>query len=215
MWKKIKFWTVSTIILALGAACAYLYYSGGRVAIVRRVVDAPAVLKEIQQLSELVTVKYSIQKVIGLEEEKVPFGSEKILLMVQATVLGGVDLSVMNTQQCVIAADNSVTIALPPAKVLQVFVNEKHTKVWDRSKTWWTPWVPYNPELDQKARLAALEAVQAAALEMGILSNAQENAQKTIREFLRTAGMKSVQFEATLVREAVAPQKTSHWQKTP
>ncbi len=205
MWKKIKFYTVSAIILALCVACAYLYYFRRREPVVRRVVDAPAVLKEIQQLSELVTVKYSIQKVIGLEEEKVPFGSEKILLMVQATVLGGVDLSVMNTQQCVIAADNSVTIALPPAKVLQVFVNEKDTKVWDRSKTWWTPWVPYNPELEGKTRLAALEAVQAAALEMGILSNAQENAQKTIREFLRTAGMKSVRFEASQVREAVAP----------
>lgn len=205
MWKKIKFYTVSTIIIALGVTCAYLYYFGGHRAVVRRVVDAPAVLKEIQRLSELVTVKYSIQKVIGLEEEKVPFGSEKILLMVQATVLGGMDLSAMNTQQCVVAADNSVTIELPPAKVLQVFVNEKDTKIWDRSKTWWTPWVPFNPELDQKARLAALEAVQAAALEMGILSNAQENAEKTIREFLRTAGVESIRFEPALARETVAP----------
>lgn len=205
MWKRIKFWTVSAIIIALSLACAYLYYFGRRGAVVRRVVDAPAVLKEIQRLSELVTVKYSIQKVIGLEEEKVPFGSEKILLMVQASVLGGVDLSAMNTQQCVVAADKSVTIALPRAKVLQVFVNEKDTKVWDRSKTWWTPWVPFSPELDQKARLAALEAVQAAALEMGILSNAQANAEKTIREFLHTAGVESVRFEVAAGRGAVAP----------
>ena len=77
--------------------------------------------------------------------------------------------------------------------------------MWDRSKTWWTPWVPFNPELDRKARLAALEAVQAAAVEMGILSNAQENAQKTIREFLRTAGVKSVRFEPTPRGKSVAP----------
>ena len=204
MWKKIKFWTVTAIIVALGAACAYLYYFGRRGPVTRRVVDPPAVLKEIQRLNDLVTVKYSIQKVIGLEEEKVPFGSEKILLMVQATVLGGVDLSALDTQHCVVA-DNSVTLTLPPPKVLQVFVSEKETKVWDRSKTWWTPWVPFNPDLDQKARLAALEAVQAAALEMGILSNAQQNAEKTIREFLRAAGVESVRFETVTTRGALAP----------
>lgn len=194
MWKKIKFWSASAIIVALSVACAYLYYFGRREAAIRRVVDAPAVVKEIQQLSELVTVKYSIQKVIGLEEEKVPFGSEKILLMVQATVLGGVDLSTIDTRHCVVAG-NSVTITLPPPKVLQVFVDEKDTKVWDRSKTWWTPWVPFDPELERKARLAALEAVQAAALEMGILSNAQQNAEKTIRGFLNGAGVETVHFE--------------------
>jgi hypothetical protein len=66
MWKKIKFCTVSTIILVLSVTCVYLYYFGRREAVVRRVLDPPAVVKEIQRLSELVTVKYSIQKVVGL-----------------------------------------------------------------------------------------------------------------------------------------------------
>ena len=198
MWRKIKFWTLTTIIVALSAACAYLYYFERRGAVIHRLVDAPAVVKEIQRLSELVTVKYSIQKVIGLEEEKVPFGSEKILLMVQATVLGGIDVAAIGTQDCVVAG-NSVTIRLPPPKVLQVFVNEKDTKVWDRSKTWWTPWVPFNPDLERKARLAALEAVQVAALEMGILSNAQENAEKSMGEFLKAAGVDTVRFETAPV----------------
>jgi hypothetical protein len=198
MWRKIKFWTITSVIVALSAACSYLYYFGRREAVVRRVIDAPAVVKEIQRISELATVKYSIQKVVGLEEEKVPFGSEKILLMVQATVLGGIDLSGFNTQDCVVAG-NVVKIKLPPPRVLQVFINEKDTQVWDRSKTWWTPWVPFNPELERKARLAALEAVQAAALEMGILSNAQQNAEKSIGEFLNTAGVETVRFERTPV----------------
>ena len=196
MWKKIKSYTVSTIILALSATCVYLYYFGRREAVVRRVLDPPAVVKEIQRLSELVTVKYSIQKVVGLKEEKVPFGSEQVLLMVQADVLGCVDLAALNTNDVQVAPNNTVTARLPMAKVLHVYIDEKQTRVWDRSKTWWTPWVPFNPELEQKARLAALEAVQAAALEMGILSNAQQNAQKTIWEFLHATGVESVRFEA-------------------
>jgi hypothetical protein len=202
MWKRIKCYTISTIIVGLGVTCVYLYYFGGRQPVVRRLVDAPAVVKEIQQLNELVTVKYSIQKVVGLKEEKVPFGAEQILLMVQADVLGGIDLTALSTSDVQVMANNTVIVTLPPPKVMHVYVDEKQTRVWDRSKTWWTPWVPYNPELEQKARLDALEAVQAAALEMGILSNAQENAEKTIRGFLHTVGVESVRFEKAEGRKA-------------
>ncbi len=205
MWKRIKFYSVSAIILALGGACLYLYYFGGRQTVIRRVVDAPAVVREIQELSELVTVRYSIQKVVGLEEDKVPFGSERILLMVQGDVLGGVDLSLLSTNDVQVAADGVVTARLPQPKIMHVYVDEKQTRVWDRSKTWWTPWEPYDPELEQKARLAALEAIQAAAVQMGILSNAQDNAENTVRKLLRTGGVQSVRFVTSGNANALAP----------
>ncbi len=195
MWNKIKFYSVSTVILALAAAVAYLWYAQPREAVVRRVVDAPAVVREIQRLSELVTVKYTIQKVVGLKEEKVPFGSESVLLMVQAKVLGGVDLSKVTEQDVRVTADNQVTIRLPSPKILHAFVDDSQTQVWDRQKTWWTPWVSSDPALEQKARLAALEAVQIAALETGILKDAQQNAETAIREFLRATGIESVRFD--------------------
>ncbi len=52
-----------------------------------KTLDAPAVVHEIQRLSDLISVKYTVQKVVGLEEKKVPLGSEKLLLFVQAEVL--------------------------------------------------------------------------------------------------------------------------------
>src|SRR4030081_2113170 len=58
-----------------------------------RTLDASGIVHEIQRLNELVSVKYTIQKVVGLEEKKVPLGSEKLLLFVQAEVLAGIDLS--------------------------------------------------------------------------------------------------------------------------
>lgn len=197
MWKRIKFYVVTAVIVALAALAMYYRFFPQREGVISRVVDTPALVKEIQRLNELVTVKYNIQKVIGLKEEKVPFGSESVLLMVQATVLGGIDLSTVNTECVTLAASNNVTISLPPPKIMHVFVDEQQSKVWDRSKTWWTPWVGFNPELEQKARLAALEAVQAAARDMGILSNAQHNAETTIREFLRPLGIESVNFVYT------------------
>jgi hypothetical protein len=194
MWRKIKFYFVSLLVLGLAALALYYRYFPQQGAI-RRTVDVPAVVQQIQRLSELVTVKYSIQKVIGLEEQKVPFGSEKVLLMVQATALGGVDLSQISTQDVTEVNAGKVIIKLPAPRVLHVFVNDNETKVWDRSKTWWTPWVDFNPELEQNARRAALEAVQQAALQMGILSNAQQNAESVLREFLRTSGITNVMFQ--------------------
>lgn len=205
MWKKIKFYVTSAVILALGGACLYLYYFGGRRREIRRVVDAPAVVREIQELSELVTVRYSIQKVVGLEEEKVPFGSERVLLLVQGDVLGGVDLSALSTNDVQVSADGDITAQLPEAKIMHVYLDEKQTRVWDRSKTWWTPWEPFDPELEQKARLAALESIQAAALQMGILSNAQNNAENTVRKLLRAAGADSVRFVTPENGSALAP----------
>jgi hypothetical protein len=195
MWRKIKFYVISATIITLAVTALYYRYAAQREGAIRRTVDAPAILQQVQQLSELVTVKYSIQKVVGLKEEKVPFGSESVLLMVQSVVLGGVNLASLQSNDVTVSDENRVTIRLPEPSVLHVFVNDKETKVWDRERTWWTPWVGYNSELEQKARLAALESMQAAALEMGILSNARQNAETTIRSVLGAAGVNSVKFE--------------------
>src|ERR1041384_2380248 len=195
MWKRFKLYTVSVVILGLAATALYYRFFPQREAVIRRVVDAPAILQQVQQLNELVTVKYSIQKVIGLKEEKVPFGSESVLLMVQATVLGGVDLASLGPQDVSVNGESRVPIQLPAPQIMHVFVNDKETKVWDREKTWWTPWVAYNPELEQKARLAALESVQAAAQDMGILKDAQQNAETTIRNFLGTVGITNLTIQ--------------------
>src|SRR2546425_3533925 len=37
--------------------------------------DSPAVLVRVQQLNQLTTVKYTVQKVVGLKDQKVPVGS--------------------------------------------------------------------------------------------------------------------------------------------
>ncbi len=193
MWKRLKFYTVSALVIAAASILLYRHFFE-QPAVVRRVVDAPALVQQIQQLNELVTVKYSIQKIIGLQQEKVPFGSESVLLMVQATALGGVDLSTLKPGDVNVGPDNSVTINLPPPQPLHVFIDDSQTKVWDHTKTWWTPWVPYNSSLEQQARQAALEAVQAAALNMGLLKDARQNAESAIRNLLAATGIKSVTF---------------------
>lgn len=154
-----------------------------------------AVLREVKPLKEIITVRYSIQKVTGLHEETYPVGEQSILLIVQARVLGGVDLAEMKAGDIRMDSARHVNIKLPPAKILHINLDEKNTQVWDRTKTWWTPWVPYDLDLEKKARLTAIEAIRAEALSMGILLDAQVNAQDLIRTLLRPLGVEQVTFQ--------------------
>ena len=154
--------------------------------------DPPSILVQVQQLNQLATVKYTVQKVIGLQEQKQPLGAESILLIIQASVQAGIDLASLEADDVSVRSDGTVVLKLPPAKILNVSVDEKETKVWDRSKTWWTPWVPYSLDLEQRARLAGVEAINKAALDMGILRQAERNAESSIRGLLGLAGIKSV-----------------------
>lgn len=162
-----------------------------------RTLDSPALVREIQSLSELVSVKYTVQKVVGLEEKKTPVGAEKLLLIVQAEVLAGVDLAALSPGDVKTSRDGNIKIALPPARIFHIVIDDKETKVWDRQITWWTPWVSPNPDLERQARLAANKSVEQAALDMGILDQARRNAETVIRNLLETLGAKSVTLSRT------------------
>jgi hypothetical protein len=144
-----------------------------------------------------VSVKYTIQKVIGLEEKKVPVGSEKLLLFVQAEVLAGIDLSTLTVRDIKVLPGKQIQVALPPPKIIHTVIDDKVTKVWDRRITWWTPWVPFNPDLERQARLEAKDEIEKAAIEMGILDQARRNAEASIQSLLETFGVKSMVVAGT------------------
>ena len=189
-----KIWRIIALLALAALAGLLIYENRPEHLSFRRVADPEGILREVRPLKELVTVRYSIQKVAGLKETKVPVGSESILLIVQAQVLGGVDLAQLQGGDLRMDAQRRVEMQLPPAKILHINLDEKNTQVWDRSKTWWTPWVPYNNDLEKQARLAALESIRQEALEMGILLEAQVNAQNLIRALLHPLGIDQISF---------------------
>ena len=78
MYLRIKWAAYGIVAGVLLAAMVYLATRNlTRATAPARIVDAASVVHEIQRLNELVSVKYTIQKVVGLEENKVPFGSER------------------------------------------------------------------------------------------------------------------------------------------
>ena len=172
------------LLIGLALALAAIYFAGRRLEWTFRSPDVPSVLLGVRQLRQLVTVRYSIQRVVGITEPRVPVGAESILLMVQGEALAGVDLALLTPKDVRVNGPHSVIIVLPSPKLIDTFLDEKHIKVWDHQITWWTPWVSVDPDLEHRARLQALDEVRAAALEMGILDRAQTNAESAIRDFL-------------------------------
>jgi hypothetical protein len=179
---------LNVLALALLAAAAYFMLRPDR----GPDLDRASVVAQVQRLNELATVKYTVQRIVELEEPKSPVGLERILLILQARVRAGVDLSALRPDDVTVARDGAVTVRLPRAKLLDVAVDDAATRVWSREKTWWTPWVPYGKDLEQRARLKGLEAVRQGAIDSGILNEARRNAQESIRTLLSLAGAKSV-----------------------
>jgi hypothetical protein len=192
MAKVVAFLSTTCLIFLLVAIIVYLRLFGAGAG--RRTLDSAAVLKEIRQLNELVSVKYSIEKVVGMKEQKSPMGMESILLLVRGRVLAGIDLAGLTPGDVTMFHRDTLRIRLTPPHVQETYLDEKYTKVWDRSITWWTPWVTPDVDLEHKARMQAVDDIRAAALEMGILAEARRNAEMDIREILRAFGMDKVVF---------------------
>jgi hypothetical protein len=192
MAKFVAFFSTFALIGLLLAIFAYLaiFSRGGA----RRTLDSAGIVKEIHQLNELVTVRYSVEKVVGMKEQKSPLGEESIILLVRGRVLAGIDLSRLTPDDVSVSRGDMVRIHLDTPHIQELFLDEKYTKVWDRSITWWTPWVTPDPDLEHKARMQALDDIKAEALAMGILSEAERNAKRDIRSTLSAFGFKKVAF---------------------
>ena len=177
--------TFSLVFLIIGLIVYARVYAPGATWL--RPIDPPAVVIQVRGLKELVTVRYVVQKVVGITEPRHPLGEESLLLMVQGLAQAGVDLGAV-TQYDVQVSGKKIKIRLPHAELLDVFLDEKNTKVWDRRITWWTPWVSPDLNLEHQARLAAIEDVRKAALDMGILRDAESSARAAIRDLAGAMG---------------------------
>jgi len=153
--------------------------------------DPPAILTQVRQLHQLATARYTLQKIVAIREPKQPVGEESILLIMQAAVEAGVELSGLKEGD-IVALHGTVFIRLPRGRILNVIVDDKETKVWDRQKTWWAPWIPYSIDLEQRARLAGRAAIEKAAIEMGIAAQAERNTDSSIKAVLALAGLRNV-----------------------
>jgi len=159
------------------------------------IVRPPAVL-QVRAISDLATAQSLMSTVV--EAEKARVGNivyERLVLIACGRVKAGIDLSKLRDDDVTVDGD-VVTVRLPKAQLLDVYLIDDSTqpcttKVYDRTNL---ILLPETQELESQAREQALTAIRTAAVQSGLLSDANRNAKISIERILILAGYKQVVF---------------------
>ena len=117
---------------------------------------------------------------------------DRIMMLAVARIGAGVDLEALSPGAFEVDVDTGiVTVALPPAQIMYIALDNTATQVFDRDTGLFTSG---DPQLETDARQVAEEVLRAAALEHGILVEAQEHARVAITELLLGLGYEEVRF---------------------
>jgi hypothetical protein len=158
--------------------------------------DTANVVRQIQTLSDLVTVKYVVEKVVILDAPpestfgQFVQGDNRVLLLAHGVVKAGINLKNFAPGDVTISG-KTIRIHLPPAQITDAYLDDNQTKVIDWKQGFLRG---FDKDLEQKARQMAVEDIRRAARMDGILNEATQRAQLQLAVFFHRAGFESVDF---------------------
>ncbi|NJC97982.1 MAG: hypothetical protein C3F07_08030 [Anaerolineales bacterium] len=159
--------------------------------------DPVTYINEIRALARLETIQYSIEKVITGQTGGGTFDAlfgDKILFVGHGTVIAGIDMEKLRPED--MRFENGVlTVQLPPAEIFIAALNNEKSYVYDRDTGLLTK---PDPNLETLVRQRAEEEILKAALEDGILEQAQTNAEAYLLKFFAALGFPNVIFVGDL-----------------
>jgi len=157
-------------------------------------ISQPTVIASIQRLARLESVVYTMDKVVEGDRtnQYLPdiLTGDKLLLIVHGQAVAGVDLSSIQASNVQIDG-RSVTIAMPPAQLLSVSLDNSKTRVYSRVTGLL---VPADPNLESEVREKAEAGLRQSALDSGILNTAEGNARATLTTLLHSLGFQQITF---------------------
>jgi hypothetical protein len=154
------------------------------------------VVEQVQTLSDLVTVKYVLEKVVILDSPPPSMlgqfvqGENRVLLLAHGIVKAGIDLKRIKPEDVLISG-RKITLRLPPPQITDAYLDEKQTQVIDWQRGFLRT---FDKDLEQTARQNAVDDISRAARQDGILNDAGERAQLELALFLHQAGFGPVEF---------------------
>ncbi|HSJ86120.1 MAG TPA: DUF4230 domain-containing protein [Anaerolineales bacterium] len=155
--------------------------------------DPITYINEVRALARLETIQYSVEKVITGETGGGTFQSlfgDKILFVGHGTVIAGIDMSKLQPED--MRYENGVlTVKLPPTEVFIAALDNEKSYVYNRDTGLLTK---PDVNLETLVRQRAEEEILKAALEDGILDQAQTNAQAYLLKFFAALGFPNTIF---------------------
>ncbi len=156
--------------------------------------DTPVLIKEINNLSQIITITVYDEVVMESVKPKnlpsfpglrpVP---DKIVLIAKGKVLAGVNLSEIKENNIFVYQD-SVSIRLPPAEIFSTIVNPSDFETFDEVGKWTAKEIT---EIKKKI----VNKITTRALQNQILPKAWQRSKFIIDNFLRSTGFKKIHLE--------------------
>jgi hypothetical protein len=154
--------------------------------------DTANVVQQVQTLSQLVTVKYVMEKVVVLEDPSY-LGTSRVIMVAHGVLKAGVDFAPLKPADVQISG-NKISLVLPPARLTDAYLDEKQTQVIERTTGLLRS---FDKNLEQSARQQALDDLQRAARRNGILADADERARTQLANLFHQLGFEKVEFRDT------------------
>ncbi len=155
--------------------------------------DPVTYITEIRSLARLETIQYSIEKVITAEVGQGAFDflfQDKLLFVAHGYVIAGIDMAKIEPQH--MRYEGGVLyVTLPPAEVFVATLNNDKSYVYQRDTGIFTKGVT---DLETLARQSAEQEILKAAMEDGILNQAQVNAEAFLIRFFAALGFPNTIF---------------------
>ena len=156
--------------------------------------DPVTYINEIRALARLETIQYSVEKVITGETGQGTFATlfgDKILFVAHGIVIAGIDMEKLQPGD--LRLDGIVLyVKLPLTEIFISTLDNDKSYVYDRRTGVLTK---PDPNLETQVRQVAEDEIRKAALEDGILKQAQTNAEAYLLKFFTALGYKTVLFQ--------------------
>jgi hypothetical protein len=155
--------------------------------------DPVTIINQIRPLARLETIQYTVEKVITAEvgqDSLGPLFGDKLLFVGHGYVTAGIDLQNFSAEDFVVE-NGLIKVHLPEAEIFDAALDNDKSYVYDRETGMLTHG---DINLETTARQAAEDQIRQAALEDGILKQAQANAETYMQSLLNKLGYSQVVF---------------------
>lgn len=156
--------------------------------------DPITIIREVQSLARLETIQYTVEKIITAEINQGVFGplfGDRLLFVAHGYVIAGVNLADITAEDLRLE-DGVLFVNLPDAEVFVATLNNDDSYVYDRDTGLLRK---SDRDLETSARQVAEEEIFNAAIEDGILRQAQINAEVYLERLFNALGYMQVVFE--------------------
>lgn len=155
--------------------------------------NTPVLIKEIRELTQLISVTSYDEVVVDSTKEStdmlhaltgISLKPDRIVIIARGSVQAGTNLRYL-TDSDIVVEEDSVTIKLPQAEILDVIVNPSGFSTFSETGVW-------SPDAVNLVKSKAKRIMEHRAVQKNILQMAENRSRLLMENFLRTAGFKKV-----------------------